>query len=179
MPPFVRHHNHTTLHLEIMMPMPLTVSCFSKIQIGFTFLVPAHPGSPGQSAVKRVCVCVWCAEGVASSFLNVAWCRCGVPGIWTNVGTGGPPRITRQLVPWSGWLVTWQLHGVDVVLSFVTRRCAHWPSCSRNPTAATSRTSAPSSRTSSQVRRCLQPGYIRHEVGSTMPRLTVAIRVAR
>ena len=36
----------------------LTISCFSKIQIGFTFLVPAHPGSPGQKAVKRVCVCV-------------------------------------------------------------------------------------------------------------------------
>jgi len=35
------------------MPLPLTVSCFSKIQIGFTFLVPAHPGSPGQTAVKR------------------------------------------------------------------------------------------------------------------------------
>ena len=42
-----------------LMPMPLTVSCFSKIQIGFTFLVPAHPGSPGQRAVKWVCVCVW------------------------------------------------------------------------------------------------------------------------
>jgi len=40
-----------------LMPLPLTVSCFSKIQIGFTFLVPAHPGSPGQRAVKRVCVC--------------------------------------------------------------------------------------------------------------------------
>ena len=38
------------------MPLPLTVSCFSKIQIGFTFLVPAHLGSPGQRAVKRVCV---------------------------------------------------------------------------------------------------------------------------
>ena len=37
--------------------MPLTVSCFSEIQIGFTFLVPAHPGSPGKGAVKRVCVC--------------------------------------------------------------------------------------------------------------------------
>jgi len=35
-----------------------SLSCFSKIQIGFTFLVPAHPGSPGQRAVKRVCVCV-------------------------------------------------------------------------------------------------------------------------
>jgi len=41
------------------MPLPLTVSCFTKIQIGFTFLVLAHPGSPGQRAIKRVCVCVW------------------------------------------------------------------------------------------------------------------------
>ena len=37
-------------------PLPPTVSCFVKTQIGFTFLVPAHPGSPGQRAVKRVCV---------------------------------------------------------------------------------------------------------------------------
>ena len=35
-----------------------SVSCFSKIQIGFTFLVPAHLGSPGEMAVKQVCVCV-------------------------------------------------------------------------------------------------------------------------
>ena len=46
------------LHMAQLMPLPLTVSCFSKIQIGFTFLVPAHPGSPGQRAIKRVCVCV-------------------------------------------------------------------------------------------------------------------------
>ena len=37
-----------------LMPLPLTVSCSSKIQIGFTFLVPAHPGSPGKG--PRVCV---------------------------------------------------------------------------------------------------------------------------
>jgi len=36
------------LHTAQLMPLPLTVSCFSKIQTGFTFLVPAHPGSPGQ-----------------------------------------------------------------------------------------------------------------------------------
>ena len=39
------------------MSLPLTVPCFSKIQIGVAFLVPAHPGSPGQKAVKWVCVC--------------------------------------------------------------------------------------------------------------------------
>ena len=49
------------LHMAQLMSLPLTVSCFSKIQIGFTFLVPVHPGSPGQRALKRacVCVCVW------------------------------------------------------------------------------------------------------------------------
>ena len=53
------------LHTAQLMPLPLTVSCSScssKIQTGFTFLVPAHPGSPGQGAVKRVCVCVLVQE---------------------------------------------------------------------------------------------------------------------
>ena len=44
------------LHMAQLMLLPLTVSCFSKIQIGFTFLVAAHLGSPGKRAVKRVCV---------------------------------------------------------------------------------------------------------------------------
>ena len=47
------------LHMAQLLPLLLTVSCFSKIQIGFTFLVPAHLGSPGQRAVKRG-VCVSC-----------------------------------------------------------------------------------------------------------------------
>ena len=46
------------LHMAQLMPLPLTASCFSKIQTSFTFLVPADPGSPGQRAVKRVCVYV-------------------------------------------------------------------------------------------------------------------------
>jgi len=54
------------------MPLPLTVSCFSKIQTGFTFLVLAHPGSPGQRAVKRVCVCV-CVCGHARHSHEVDW----------------------------------------------------------------------------------------------------------
>ena len=47
-----------SLHMAQLMPLPFTVSCFSKIQIGFTFLVLAHPDSPGQRAVKWMCVCV-------------------------------------------------------------------------------------------------------------------------
>ena len=52
------------LHMAQLMPLPLTDSCFIKIQIGFTFLVPAHPGSPGKRAVKRVCVCVCWYVGI-------------------------------------------------------------------------------------------------------------------
>jgi len=45
------------LHIAQLMPLPLTVSCFSIIQIGFTFQVPAHPGSPGKVPLNG-CVCV-------------------------------------------------------------------------------------------------------------------------
>ena len=52
------------LHMAQLIPLPLTVSCFSKIQISFTFLVPANPGSPGKRAVKQplngcVCICMY------------------------------------------------------------------------------------------------------------------------
>jgi len=52
------------LHMAQWMPLPLTVCCFSKIQIGFTFLVPVHLGSPGQRAV---CVCVLCRKVIATT----------------------------------------------------------------------------------------------------------------
>ena len=45
------------LHMAQLMPLPLTVSRSSKIQIHFTFLVPADLGTPGKKAVKWVCVC--------------------------------------------------------------------------------------------------------------------------
>jgi len=48
----------TDLHMSQLMPLPLTVSCFHNIQIGFTFLVLAHLGSPGQRVVGCVTVCV-------------------------------------------------------------------------------------------------------------------------
>ena len=62
------------LHMAQLMPLPLTVSCFSEIQIGFTFLVLAHLGSPRKRAVKwvRVCVCV-CA--LVRSTCTYKWIR--------------------------------------------------------------------------------------------------------
>ena len=60
------------LHMAQLMPLPLIFSCFSKIQIGFTFLVPAHPGSLGKGPLN-VCVCV----RVLSLFTRATLCYCG------------------------------------------------------------------------------------------------------
>ena len=68
------------LHMAQLMPLPLTVSCCSKIQIGFTFLVPAHLGSPGHRAVKRgvngvyVAVAVYVANGCRRRCHNGGTC---------------------------------------------------------------------------------------------------------
>ena len=59
------------LHMAQLMPSPLTVSCFSKIQIGFSFLVLAHPGSPRQRAIKRVCVFLISEKGATQYLLSL------------------------------------------------------------------------------------------------------------
>ena len=75
-----------------LMSLPLTVSCSSKTQIGYTFLVMAHLGSPGQRAIKRVngCVCCWRRGVVVSGVrrmneVNARRARL-VPGWVTVVG---------------------------------------------------------------------------------------------
>ena len=73
------------LHMAQLMPLFLTVSCFSKIQIYFAFLVPAHPGSPGQRAVKRVCVCVCVCVATVGQFS----CRLSSPCTYDNIMTFG------------------------------------------------------------------------------------------
>jgi len=61
------------LHTAQLTPLPLAVSCFSKIQLDLTFLVPAHPCSLGKRAAKRaracVCLCHYTEE------LPAAKCR--------------------------------------------------------------------------------------------------------
>ena len=79
------------LHMAQLMPLPLTVSCFSKIHIGFTFLVPAHPGSPGQRAVKRVCVCVTITVTADGSVAE--WLAC-----WTQAQKGLGSNCSRDPV---------------------------------------------------------------------------------
>ena len=80
------------LHMAQLMPLPLTVSCFSKIQIGLTFLVPAHLGSSGRRAVKQVCACVcygmW-VNKTGTTHFNTSWLtsqqlQCRQTGSWVD-----------------------------------------------------------------------------------------------
>jgi len=64
------------LRMAQLMPLPLSVFCFSKIQIGFTFLVPAHPGSPKQRALKQTRVCVYIVEVEGSLYAKKI---CSIP----------------------------------------------------------------------------------------------------
>ena len=86
------------LHMAQLMPLPLTVSCFSKIQIGFTFLVPARLGSHGKGLLNGcVCVCrphcstavlpcvclsgctvCWSQQWSLQKLLNWSWCLCAL-----------------------------------------------------------------------------------------------------
>jgi len=102
------------LHMAQLMPLPLTVSCFRKIQIGFTFLVPAHPDSPGKRAIKRVCVCV-----SFSVLLLVALLLSQVPPITDyNVSDGQTYRYLHDdpLYPFGYGLSYSQFHYSDLVL---------------------------------------------------------------
>ena len=106
------------LHMAQRMPLPLAVSCFSKIQFGFTFLVPAHPGSPWQRAVEWVCVrvracvcvcvCVCCSISDDSTVLVVALvCRQYVhPAVLLQ---GQRSDASHQRVA-SRWTVTARAH---------------------------------------------------------------------
>jgi len=81
------------LHMAQLMPLPLTVSCFSKIQIGFAFLLPADRIVPDKGPLNGVCVCVcaltllvWRQEGrLACKKLSgevLAWLS-----VWSEVQT--------------------------------------------------------------------------------------------
>jgi len=51
----VRLQRGADLHMVQLMPLPLTISCFSKIQTGFTFL-----GSPRKGPLNGCLIGVYC-----------------------------------------------------------------------------------------------------------------------
>jgi len=77
------------------MPLPLTASCFSKIQIGFTFLVPAHPGSPGQSGVKRVHVLENTGNNTVNKHQQLYYC---ITVIIQMTSTYSPKQVYVSLI---------------------------------------------------------------------------------
>jgi len=85
------------LHMAQLMLLLLTVSCFSKIQIGFIFLIPAHPGSPRQRAVKWACV--------HSSFISL---------LVAFVSLINSECLIFCLLPWRGDVVVSTLHHIYV-----------------------------------------------------------------
>ena len=97
------------LQMAQLTPLPLTVSCFSKIQIGFTFLLLAHPGSPGKGAVKRVCVCVYCCRHKSEKYES-----CSVP---MERGAGGCGSGRRARLPDTDFCVLLCFSGEEVGVS--------------------------------------------------------------
>ena len=108
------------------MPLPLTVSCFSKIHIGFTFLVPAHPGGPGSRAVKRVFVrpFVTCSTSSgADEWLTLRYLTWRRRAGWTTA------RQSAVLSGIGDWV--WRRSRCEVaVLRWTARTTSSW-SCSR------------------------------------------------
>ena len=102
-----------------LMSLPLTVSCFSKIQIGFTFLVPAHPGRVGKRAIKRVCllgpkkwsraISFFTARCYASAVLAMSLCQTtphdspGTLVFWCQIS----PRNSTGVTPYEGAECRW------------------------------------------------------------------------
>jgi len=82
------------LHVAQRMPLPLTISCFSKIQIGFTFLVPAHLGCRGKGPLNGCCCC--CSLTAFSAFMLLVGQQEGHP-VCKNMSDG----VLAWLSVWS------------------------------------------------------------------------------
>ena len=100
------------------MQLPLTVSCSSKIHIGFTFLVSAHPGSPGQRALKCVFVCSVFANDLYSSHVYVYVLIIVRSQIAENYTNKSVSSFLRRLSTW---------HCPHLLPSAVLRRRCCWP----------------------------------------------------
>jgi len=106
------------LHRAQLMPLPLTVSCFSKIQTGFTFLVLAHPDSPRQRAVKWMCVfCILCR---AVPKIENGWLTVQSVYLYRRAVLLGPTqchqRRSDQLAKTPAWLASMSVEHLSLSL---------------------------------------------------------------
>ena len=110
------------MHMAQLMPLPLTVSCFSKIQIVFTFLVPAHLGSPGKRAVKRVCVNWVIRQLMKCYYRSVVYYVLKKTHVCFD-GRCAVLLVQSSAEPvWCQLLLWWRLHCVWSTLI----QCLHW-----------------------------------------------------
>jgi len=98
------------LYMAQQMPLPLTVSCFSKNQIGFTFLVPAYLGSPQQRAIKCVCVCVCLFLHLCELFM------CLIEITYSSIGIS----VRSYVSPW------YVVHGDNLLTLTFRRLTFYW-----------------------------------------------------
>ena len=101
------------LHMAQLMPLPLTASCFSKIQIGFTFLVPVHLGSPGKEPLNGCVIWVWLQQWAAAGLLLTSyWLMSadweGVANRYRLIAAGARARaaVSVSAVIQGGWMQT-------------------------------------------------------------------------
>jgi len=104
------------LHMAQLMPLPLTVSCFSKIQIGFTFLVPNHLGSPRKGPLNG-CVCV----SITIIVKNADFQRCQRPRLFVHCIKRNKSQQTSECSQ-TGTKCTQQTAGDRATLSGDCRR---------------------------------------------------------
>jgi len=100
------------------MPLPFAVSCFSKIQIGFTFLVPAHLSSPGQRAVKQVCVCV-------SLYFTCSYFACR--GEYLDYAHGEIDKPVARPREWTNQDFNFDNVGISLLSLFTAATFEGWP----------------------------------------------------
>jgi len=114
-----------------LMPLPLTVSCFSKIQIGFTCLVLADLGSPGTTGV---CVCL-CQLLKVLKRTFTSW---RTP--WREVWSGKLfcfLKLNEVNILWAQFISTLQLihveHNAQIILYCYCQLCESMHFCLKHP----------------------------------------------
>ena len=97
------------LHMAQLMPLPLTVSCCSKIQIGFTFLVLAHLGSPGKGPLNGCCLLLFFCKRTFwnRSYPSTGFLKDGMPCHSSVKALKETQRSIRELLV-NHYISTWE-----------------------------------------------------------------------
>ena len=110
------------LHMSQLMPLPLMVSCFSKIQFGFTFLVSAYPGNPGKGPLSG-CVCVFICYAIWLRQVGEREHRQIFGEIWDNFPIS-PKTGDEAMNPMTGYMMSYLSSSTLVFHCLLCVRCS-------------------------------------------------------